>query len=238
MGKKSLGVIGGMGPMATSVFFEKVIENTVAGADQDHINMIILNHATLPDRTSVILNKTEDTFLHAVEKDLKLLESAGVANIAIPCNTSHYFYDKMQEMTGVNIIHMIDETCKTIQQTYGEQSKVGILATNGTVSSGIYEKGCNAYNMQLYKPNKVYQDQIMNTIYNVKSDLDIDVNVIENIIKDLIHNEGCSCVILACTELSCLKLSDDVTPYCVDAMDVLVERSIEYSGAVVKKAKN
>ncbi|MFE8698484.1 aspartate/glutamate racemase family protein [Cytobacillus sp. FJAT-53684] len=238
MGKKSLGVIGGMGPMATSVFFEKVIENTVAGADQDHINMIILNHATLPDRTSVILNKTEDTFLHAVEKDLKLLESAGVANIAIPCNTSHYFYDKMQEMTGVNIIHMIDETCKTIHQTYGEQSKVGILATNGTVSSGIYEKGCNAYNMQLYKPNKVYQDQIMNTIYNVKSDLAIDVNIIEQIIKDLVHNEGCSCVILACTELSCLKLSDDVTSYCVDAMDVLVERSIEYSGGIVKKVNS
>ncbi|WP_313801936.1 amino acid racemase [Cytobacillus sp.] len=238
MGKKSLGVIGGMGPMATSVFFEKVIENTVAGSDQDHINMIILNHATLPDRTSVILNNEEDTFIHAVEKDIKLLESAGVANIAIPCNTSHYFYDKMQEMTSVNIIHMIDETCKAIHQTYGDQSKVGILATNGTVSSGIYEKGCNAYNMQLYKPNKVYQDQIMNTIYNVKSDLDIDVNIIENIIKDLVHNEGCSCVILACTELSCLKLSDAVTPYCVDAMDVLVERSIEYSGGVVKKAKN
>ncbi|TCJ03673.1 aspartate/glutamate racemase family protein [Cytobacillus praedii] len=238
MGKKSLGVIGGMGPMATSVFFEKVIENTVAGADQDHINMIILNHATLPDRTSVILNKEENTFLDAVEEDIKLLERAGVANIAIPCNTSHYFYDKMQEMTGVNIIHMIDETCKEIHQSYGDNSKIGILATNGTVSSGIYEKGCNAYNMQLYKPNKVYQEQIMNTIYNVKSDLDIDVNVIENIIKDLIHNEGCSCVILACTELSCLKLSDEVIPYCVDAMDVLVERSIEYSGGVVKKAKS
>jgi aspartate racemase len=237
MGKKSLGVIGGMGPMATSVFFEKVIENTVANADQDHINMVILNHATLPDRTSVILDKKEEIFLHAVKDDIKLLESAGVSNIAIPCNTSHYFYDQMQAMTKVNIIHMIDETCKAIHEMYGDSCKVGLLATNGTVSSGIYEAGCHRYNMQLYKPNKVYQEQVMNTIYNIKSDLAIDVNVIEQIIKDLIQKENCSCVILACTELSCMDLSDEVKRYCVDAMDVLVERSIEYSGGIVKKSK-
>ncbi|MBP2242452.1 aspartate racemase [Cytobacillus eiseniae] len=234
MEKKSLGVIGGMGPMATSVFFEKVIENTVASSDQDHINMMILNHATLPDRTSVILNKREELFLDAIKNDFKLLEFAGVANIAIPCNTSHFFYEKMQEMTSINIIHMIDETCKTIHQKYGDHSKVGVLATTGTISSGIYEKGCNTYNMQLYKPNKVYQEQIMNTIYHVKSDLEVDTKVIEKIIEDLVHNEGCSCVILACTELSCLDLDDQAAKYCIDAMDVLVERSIEYSGGIVK----
>lgn len=234
MEKKSLGVIGGMGPLATSVYFERVIEKTVANADQDHINMVILNHATLPDRTSVILNKNEETFLEAVEKDIRLLEFAGVANIAIPCNTSHFFYDQMQAMTDINIINMIDETCKAIYLKHGENSKVAVLGTNGTVNSGIYERGCNHYNMQLHTPNQAFQDQVMNTIYSIKSDLPVDASVIEQIINELVYEENCQCVILACTELSCLELSDEVTKFCVDAMDVLVEKSIEYSGGIVK----
>lgn len=235
MEKKSLGVIGGMGPLATSVFFERVIENTVANTDQDHINMIILNHVTLPDRTNVILNKKEETFLQAIEKDIKLLEYAGAVNIAIPCNTSHYFYEQMQAMTSINIINMIEETCKEIHRRFGEKSKVAILATTGTVKSGVYEKGCDQYNLLPYIPNQVFQDEVMNTIYNIKSDLPVDAHVIEGIINELITKENCDCVILACTELSCLKLSKDIEKFCVDAMDVLVTRAIEYSGATVKK---
>lgn len=234
MEKKSLGVIGGMGPLATSVFFERVIDNTVANTDQDHINMIILNHATLPDRTSVILNKKEETFLQAIEKDLKLLEYAGVANIAIPCNTSHYFYAQMQAMTSINIINMIEETCKEIHQRFGQNSKVAILATTGTVKSKVYEKGCHQYNLRPYTPNEVFQDKVMNTIYNIKSDLPADPHVIEEIINELVTKENCDCVILACTELSCLTFSENVKKYCIDAMDVLVTRAIEYSGGLVK----
>ncbi|MFO1446439.1 aspartate/glutamate racemase family protein [Bacillus sp. Bva_UNVM-123] len=235
MEMKSLGVIGGMGPLATSVFFERVIENTVANADQDHINMVILNHATLPDRTNVILNKKEDTFLQAIEKDIKLLEHAEVANIAIPCNTSHYFYEQMQAMTNINIINMVEETCKEIQKRFGERSKVAILATTGTVQSGVYAKGCDQYKIQLHVPNEVFQDEVMNTIYSIKSDLPVDVSVIEGIIRELVTKENCSCVILACTELSCMKLSEDVEKFCIDAMDVLVEKSIKYSGGIIKR---
>ncbi|KAB2329963.1 aspartate/glutamate racemase family protein [Cytobacillus depressus] len=234
MQKKSLGVIGGMGPMATSVFFEKVIENTVANSDQEHINMVILNHATLPDRTTVILNNKEELFLNAIFKDFKLLEAAGVEHIAIPCNTSHFFYDQMQEMSTVKIINMVDETCKEIHKQHGDGSKVAILATNGTVSSGIYKHGCRKYNMELYTPDEVSQEQVMNTIYNIKSDLKVDVEAIEQMINDLIWKEKCCCVILACTELSCMNLRPEVMKYCIDAMDVLVEKSIEYSGGTVK----
>jgi len=238
MGKKSLGVIGGMGPLATSVFFEKIIENTVANSDQEHINMVILNHAELPDRTKVILNQQEALFLNAVQKDIQLLETAGVAHIAIPCNTSHFFYDQMQEMTNVPIIHMVEETCKAIHRRFGDNSKVAILATNGTVQSGIYRMVCEKYNMKLHTPNQVSQEQVMNTIYSIKSDLKVDETAIEQIIKELVYEENCCCVILACTELSCMNLSDEVSQLCIDAMDVLVEKSIELSGGKVKHPTN
>ncbi|WP_424769070.1 aspartate/glutamate racemase family protein [Paenibacillus sp. sgz302251] len=231
MEHKSLGVIGGMGPKATSVFFDKVIEQTAAERDQDHINMVILNHATLPDRTGVILSKQGELFLEAVAKDLKLLEAANVAHIAIPCNTSHYFYKEMQRMTSIPIINMVDETLQEIYRSYGEHCKIGILATNGTISSGVYRHGCERFNMQLHEPNEAVQAHVMDIIYNkVKRNLPVEPSEFEGIINDLLVNENCQCVILACTELSCIPIRDEVAKYCVDAMDVLVERSITLSG--------
>jgi aspartate racemase len=237
MGIKSLGVIGGMGPKATSVFFDKVVENTVADKDQEHIDMVILNHATLPDRTDAILNQREELFLKAVKKDFKLLELAEVANIAIPCNTSHYFYEEMQAMTDIPIINMVDETLNEIYLKYGENTKIGILATKGTISSGIYEKECNKYKMQLYVPNELIQKQTMDIIYSIKADKVIDPVELEELIHQLVFDENCSCVILACTELSCIKVSDEAAKYCFDAMEVLVERSIERSGGISKTGK-
>ncbi|MFS1514439.1 aspartate/glutamate racemase family protein [Chengkuizengella sp. SCS-71B] len=235
MEHKILGVIGGMGPKATSVFFDKVVEKTEAHKDQDHIDMVILNHATIPDRTSVILEKNEKMFITAIKKDIELLEAAKVDHIAIPCNTSHYFYEDLQKMTDIDIIHMVDETVKKIVETYGANCKVGIMATSGTISSGIYDKSATKFNIDLSVPNQTLQDQIMKIIYNdIKNDLTADTNEIEAIIHDFIFKQNCSCVILACTEFSCIKLSEEIQSYCIDAMDVLVERSIELSGKQLK----
>ncbi|HTG68500.1 MAG TPA: amino acid racemase [Candidatus Udaeobacter sp.] len=231
MEAKSLGVIGGMGPKATSVFFDMVIEQTAADRDQEHINIVVLNHATLPDRTEVILAGRGEVFLEAVAKDLKLLEAAGVSNIAIPCNTSHYFYNDMQKMTSINIINMVDETLKEIYDTYGEHCKIGILATNGTVSSGVYRKGCTQYNMQLHEPNDSIQEHVMDIIYNkVKRNLPVEPSEFEGIINHLLIHDQCQCVIIACTELSIIPIQNEVSKYCVDAMAVLVQKSIELSG--------
>jgi aspartate racemase len=231
MEHKSLGVIGGMGPKATSVFFDKVIEHTAADRDQEHINMIILNHVTLPDRTSVILSGQGELFLEAIAKDFKLLELAGAAHIAIPCNTSHYFYDQMQEMTSVPIINMVDETLKAIHAKYGDNSKIGILATTGTINSGVYKAGCESYNMKLHEPNEAIQELVMDIIYNqVKSNLEVDPAVLEGIINELVYQEGCNCVIIACTELSCIPISKQTMEISIDAMQVLVDQSIVRSG--------
>ncbi len=235
MESKSLGIIGGMGPKATSVFFDKVIESTDAHKDQDHINIVILNHATLPDRTETILSGEDGPFLDGIKKDIALLEKAGVANIAIPCNTSHYFYDKIQEKTNIHVINMVEETIKEITEKYGSNAKVGIMATNGTIKSDIYKKVAHSYGLEVHYPHDDIQTQVMDIIYNkVKSDLTLDVTEIENIIFDFIFNHECNCVILACTELSCITLNEDVEKYCIDAMDVLVKRSIELSGKFVK----
>ncbi len=234
MSYKRLGVIGGMGPKATAVFFDKVIERTVANRDQEHLDMIILNHATLPDRTEVILNNDDEVFLQAIKRNFELLEYAGVANIAIPCNTSHYFYNEMQAMTRIPIINMVEETLKEVQAKYGANCKIGIMATNGTVKSGVYESACHAHQLQLCQPDEALQERIMDIIYQVKSELETDVAELELIIQHFIQDLQCDCVILACTELSCVELSESISRHCVDAMDVLVRRSIELSDKSVR----
>ncbi|GAB3048837.1 aspartate/glutamate racemase family protein [Virgibacillus ainsalahensis] len=236
MEDKKLGVLGGMGPVATSVYFEKVIEHTDADRDQDHIDMVILNHSTLPDRTEVIQEQKAERFLGAVKKDLEVLDQIGVSNIAIPCNTSHYFYNEMQEMTDANIINMIDETANYIYANHGANTKVGILATNGTINSGIYQKSIHAHNLQACIPSTTGQEKIMRTIYNVKEDKQVCSSEIESIMETLIHKEKCECIILGCTELSCIEWKDEIKPYCIDAMEVLVHRSIELSGKNIKPA--
>jgi aspartate racemase len=231
----SLGVIGGMGPMATAVFMQRVIENTAASKDQDHINMVVLNHATLPDRTRAILDQRGDVFLQAIHKDIQLLEAAGVEHIAIPCNTSHYFFDEIQAMTDIHIINMVKETARQIYDVYGEHTKVGILATNGTISTGIYQRGCSEYHMHLHPPDSDTQEKIMDIIYNqIKVDQNVDATRIEAIIQELFEKDECSCVIIACTELSLIQLSPELASRCVDAMEILVRKSIQLSGKMVK----
>ncbi|GEL76389.1 aspartate/glutamate racemase family protein [Tenuibacillus multivorans] len=227
----SLGVIGGMGPKATSVFYDKVIDQTEAHKDQDHINMVILNHATMPDRTEAILTNQSERFLQSIEQDFKLLEHAGVANIAIPCNTSHFYYKQLQAMTNIPIINMVEETIRYIHDRCGAQTRVGILATNGTMKTGIYKAACEKYRIELYEPHEALQDEVMKLIYeDVKSELATDPRKLENMVQHLITQENCQSVILACTELSCIPIRGEFKKYTIDAMNVLVEQSILRSG--------
>lgn len=231
MEQKRLGIIGGMGPKATAVFMDMLVDHTKAVRDQDHIDMVVLNHASLPDRTEVILSGEKDRFLGAVEKDIRLLEHVGVANIAIPCNTSHYFYQDMQAMTSIPIIHMVDETLQEIARRYEAGSKVGVLATNGTLRSGIYRQTCDKYSMRYHDIDDAMQTEVMRIIYeDVKRDNNVSPDKLEAIILDLVERAECQCVIIACTELSCISISDKAKAHSIDAMAMLVKRSIELSG--------
>ena len=139
-----LGVLGGMGPQATNTFYQRIIDRTQADTDQEHLRVLIWSDAKIPDRTAGILGtpeQAEAVFAHLLA-DAKLLEGAGCTVLAIPCNTSHYFADRLQAQLHVPIIHMIRETVKTIQ-AMGKQT-VGILATDGTVQTGIYQNELTA----------------------------------------------------------------------------------------------
>lgn len=234
MKREILGVLGGMGPMATSVFFERVIKNTLATCDQDHVDMMILNHASLPDRTLAIATGQHSIFLKAIEPDFKKMEAAEVTRIAIPCNTSHFFYEQLKQMTHIPIINMVEETVKQLSQSGYTGKKIGILATDGTIKSGVYKNMLEKYGMVAISPDDKNQMVVMQTIYSIKSGEKPSMFEIEHLIYDMVRVQGCSKVILACTELSLLDLEETIQKFCVDAMDVLVKISIEQCGRKLK----
>ncbi len=90
-----LGVLGGMGPLATQLLYKMIIENTEASCDQEHIDMIILSHAKIPDRTAAIKSGNTKEVFHALLDDIIMLGKNGCTAIAIPCNTSHYFLSRI-----------------------------------------------------------------------------------------------------------------------------------------------
>lgn len=231
---KKLGVIGGMGPAATCFYYDSVIRHTEASCDQEHIDMVILSHATMPDRTRAIETKDEKELLAYFAEDVKTLEKLGVSNIAVPCNTSHYFFDRIQCKTTVPMIHMVRETVKYAVGHYKNVKKIGIMATDGTIETGLYHKECEAFGVIPVNPSKERQKDVMSLIYDdVKQGKKGDYAKFERTMNEFMEMD-CDVVILACTELSVFKEEIELPKICLDAMDVLVRESILRSGAQYK----
>ena len=224
-----LGVIGGMGPLATVKFYNKVVLNTEAHNDNEHIDLIVLNHSTMPDRTRCIIENKDTEFLNEIKKDLEILDKIGVDVVAIPCNTSHYFYDEFKNFTNLKIINMIEETILEIKRR--GIKKVAVFGTLGTLNSKVYDKYAKKNGIEVKELSLEDKNSVMDIIYKIK-----ETNNLEN--KDFIEilNKYCddeTIGIIACTELSLLDICKNINT--IDALDVLVNKSIEYSGAKIKK---
>lgn len=228
-----LGVIGGMGPLATVKFYDKIVLNTEAHNDNEHIDLIVLNHSTMPDRTKCIIENKDTEFLNEIKKDLEILERIGIDVVAIPCNTSHYFYDEFKNFTNLKIINMIEETILEIKRR--GIKKVAVFGTLGTLNSKVYNKYAKENGIEVKELSLEDKKTVMDIIYKIK-----ETNNLES--KDFVEISNRYCNdktigIIACTELSLLDIPENLNT--IDALDVLVNKSIEYSGAKIKnKYKN
>ena len=223
-----LGVIGGMGPLATVNFYQRVVLNTEAKCDNEHIDMIVLNHSTMPDRTKCIIENRKTEFLESIKKDFVILENIGVEAVAIPCNTSHYFYDEFKKLTDLKIINMIEETILEVKKS--GVKKISVFGTLGTLNSKVYEKYAKEYELEVKEVSEADKQAVMDIIYNIKETNNLDNKQFTDILNRYCDDETVG--IIACTELSLLDIPEDINT--VDALNVLVKRSIELSGAGVK----
>ena len=234
IGQKVLGIIGGMGPLASQLFYRMIIEKTDAHCDQEHLNLILLNHATMPDRTTAIKSGDVEELYLKLFHDAKFLEAGGADYIAIPCNTSHTLVERLQKNLKIPIINMIEESIMSIYCRYGENFKLGILATDGTIATKLYQEECKKRGIIPVIPTPKTQEKVMRIIYDgIKDGNPIDMEDFYDIDKEM-KEAGCKAVIMACTELSCFKEMNNLSDYYVDAMEVLAERSIVLCGKKLK----
>lgn len=232
MAEGILGVLGGMGPQATNTFYERVIARTQAESDQEHLRVLIWSDSKIPDRTACILGgRREEVFAHLLA-DAQLLERAGCTVLAIPCNTSHFFADRLQAELGIPIVHMIRETVAEICRS--GRKVVGILATDGTVRTGIYQQELEKAGLTAVTLPEHLQALVMSIIYDEIKRGETGSREKFAEIDAWLREAGCDCAILGCTELSVYRHSHNLPSYYIDAMEVLAERAILACGKTLR----
>lgn len=230
-----LGVVGGVGPAATVDFLNKVVRNTPAKRDQDHLRLLVEQNPQIPDRTEHLVGDGMDPTL-ALYATCKKLQAGEADLIAIPCNTAHAFVEAIQSELDIPIMNMLTVTVKHIRETFPKLRKVGLLATSGTVSSAVYKRAFEDHGLQEVVPSPPLQARVMNAIYgphgvkagftSSESVADVDAAI------DELAAQGVEVIVLGCTELPLLLSEPErVTARgnrvtLVDPTDILAKRCV------------
>ncbi|MCI8388649.1 MAG: aspartate/glutamate racemase family protein [Clostridiales bacterium] len=225
---KLLGILGGLGPMSTVYFYELLTALTDAKCDQEHIDIVISSRATTPDRTRYILGESDENPLDAMIPDAQKLVSFGAEIIAIPCNTAHYFYDRLAAEIDVPILNIIEESVLTLKRAGVE--RFGLLATDGTVRSHTYQKYCSEHKIECIVPDEAHQARVMEIIYGqIKQNRRANMESFYEI-SHYMRSLGCEKLILGCTELSLVKKQEGLGDFYVDSLECLALATIKACG--------
>ena len=230
---KRLGVIGGLGPLATAHFYDLILQMTDAQSDQEQIEIVIYSKPTIPDRTEYIMGKSKDNPVIPMLEIGQKLASMGAENIAIPCMTAHYFLEILSCSLAVPIIHGIREIVHYMKME-GIRA-AGLLATEGTIAGQMFQKECKQCGMECLVPAHDSQKAISGMIYqSIKANRPVEFDRFREVSRQL-RLQGAEILVLGCTELSLLKRDYDLGEGYLDSLEVLAMRSIQISEARLKK---
>ena len=221
---KKLGVVGGLGPMTTVSFMKRVIDMTDATLDQEHIPMVVEHCTKVPDRTAFILGQSGEDPIPFIIDACRNLEHSGATHIAIPCVTAHYFYDKLIQSVDIPVYNGIDLCVKEFQRK--GINRIGLMATEGTVKSGIFAKPLQEAGIECIEPSEEHQGFVTDLIYNnVKMGRPVEKEKFEAVASKL-RAEGAQSILLGCTELS--VIADEWLPKgeFLDMMSVLAKACV------------
>ena len=230
-----LGIIGGMGPLASADFFRRVIECTEAERDQDHIETYIISDAAIPRRVEFILGESDESPAPAIRNVAERLEKAGVDIIAMPCVTAHFFYDEITKGLKVPVINMLSETGEYLKKRGIRNA--GIMGTKATVKSGILQKTLKEYGIAATLPDTSEEELLSRIIFDeIKPGKNVDMEGMYSVINSM-RDRGADTVLVACTDLSAaLKDADNgMRERFTDTMDILAVQAVRKCGKKVSK---
>lgn len=227
--KKFFTVLGGMGTLATESYVRLLDKRTPIHRDQDYLDYIVVNHASVPDRTTWILDHSKPNYNLALIEDIKQQSLLKPAFFVLICNTAHYAYDQLQAATDIPILNMLAETVKEIKRIKPDAKKVGLLATRGTVESGLYDGYIKQAGYEEIKPTPEIVDMTEDLIYHdIKEKGHSDGQKFHELVRKMVEEMGADVVILGCTELSYAQEMNPETEFPVaDSQSIIVDRSLE-----------
>jgi len=228
--QKTIGILGGLGPDASNWLAQEITRITPAIKDQDHLKVIHYNNPRIPDRTESIVKGGHSPVLSIVQS-AEILVQAGADFIVMPCNTSHYYLKDIQKYIDIPIINMVEETAKHIVNNYPNIKVVGLLATTGTVESGVYDEIFTKYGIDIITPTKEDQEEfVMSGIYGEKSVKagyrEYPQLLFEHMSKSLV-GEGAQVVITGCTEIGLAMDQQKVNYKLIDPAKILAHVAVE-----------
>ena len=228
--KKSIGILGGMGPLATADLLRKIVTLTKAACDGDHIRIYVDDNPSIPDRTAAILSGGADP-VPAMSDSLRKLVSCGADCIIMPCNTAHYFLPRLQEQTSVPFLSMLEATAEVCRSRFPGKT-AAVLATRGTLSAGLYQRVLDNAGISYLIPDEDEQSALMRVIYEgVKADSPAEAYRAdwESVLTSMARR-GADYFILGCTELPLAAAVLGSASPTVDPTEELARTAIRFCG--------
>ena len=232
---RSLGVIGGLGPMATAHFYETIVRMTKADTDQQHIPVYISSRPDTPDRTAHIMDPDQpDPTVYMIEAGRKLI-GIGADYLAIPCVTAHHYYSRLQMALPKPLISLTDQTILYLSMRKAQ--RIGLMATDGTLSGRIFQDACENTGIQCLVPDIETQADIMHLIYScLKTDRPFGFKEREVFLRAAgsLLSQGAEYVLLGCTELSLASQCCLPETRCINVMSILAAACVQACGATLR----
>jgi len=223
-----LGILGGMGPLATADFYTKLVKATPASRDQDHVPVIIVGDPGVPDRSEAILSGGTAEVLEALSAGITRLDRAGVDVIAIPCNTAHYWLNGLRSRTTRQILSIVDASLSLVRRRLSDARSVTVLATEGTLQAGIYDRAVLRAGLRLNPPTATESRSVADAIARVKAGHISDAeSILDKVIASV--RDRSDVILLACTELPLAAGSRlEQEPWLIDTTAALVDHCLAW----------
>ncbi len=237
--KKTIGVLGGMGPEATVYFFNLIVRNTSAGKDQEHVPVIIRSDPRVPHRTDAILGKGKSPVPELVEGG-KALRLAGADFIVMPCITAHRFLKDVLARENVPFVNLLDEARKHVEAAIPGVRRIGLIATAGTVRAGIVRDAFAGAGIEGIVPGEDGQEKVMEAIYGkrgIKAGFTTGRarRLIQDIARDLVRR-GAEAIMAGCTEVPLVVREEDLPVPFIEPMKIGALACIKKAGYHIKKS--
>jgi aspartate racemase len=230
--KKTIGILGGMGPETTVYLFDLIVKKTRAAKDGDHIPLIIMNNPEIPDRTAAIFGEG-NTPLPLLSKIARDLEKAGADFLVMPCVTAHYYYPDIIKQIKIPFIHMIQETANHLTRQFPEFNRFGLLATNGTLKTSLFQQELEKIKSEVVMPDSGQQKKVMETIYGkegIKAGFKKSPRILLSQIAEQLKQNGAQAIIAGCTEIGLVIEDLDINIPKIKPLHILASASIKMAG--------